>query len=97
MAGFDSLYTGITGLNAYQSWIDMISNNIANVDTTGFKGQMMTFADLFYQNQTFASAPTNTSGGVDGQQLGFGVKVNSVDTLFGQGGFQTTGVNSNLA
>ncbi|MBV8584357.1 MAG: flagellar hook-basal body complex protein [Candidatus Eremiobacteraeota bacterium] len=97
MAGFDSLYTGITGLNAYQSWIDMISNNIANVDTTGFKGQMMTFADLFYQNQTFASAPTNTSGGVDGQQLGFGVKVNSVDTLFGQGGLQTTGVNTNLA
>jgi flagellar hook protein FlgE len=97
MAGFDSLYTGISGLNAYQSWIDMISNNIANVDTTGFKGQMMTFADLFYQNQTFASAPTNTSGGVDGQQLGFGVKVNSVDTLFGQGGLQTTGVNTNLA
>jgi flagellar hook protein FlgE len=97
MAGFDSLYTGISGLNAYQSWIDMISNNIANVDTTGFKGQMMTFADLFYQNQTFASAPSNTSGGVDGQQLGFGVKVNSVDTLFGQGGLQTTGVNTNLA
>jgi len=97
MAGFDSLYTGISGLNAYQSWIDMISNNIANVDTTGFKGQMMTFADLFYQNQTFPSAPTNTNGGVDGQQLGFGVKVNSVDTLFGQGGMQTTGVNTNLA
>ncbi|HEY1977343.1 MAG TPA: flagellar hook-basal body complex protein [Candidatus Baltobacteraceae bacterium] len=97
MAGFDSLYTGISGLNAYQSWIDMISNNIANVDTTGFKGQMMTFADLFYQNQSFPSAPTNTSGGVDGQQLGFGVKVNSVDTLFGQGGLQTTGVNTNVA
>jgi flagellar hook protein FlgE len=97
MAGFDSLYTGISGLNAYQSWIDMISNNIANVDTTGFKGQMMTFADLFYQNQTFPSAPTNTSGGVDGQQLGFGVKVNSVDTLFGQGGMQTTGQNTDLA
>ncbi len=75
MSGFDSLYTGITGLNSYQSWIDMISNNIANVDTTGFKGQRMTFADLFYQNQTFPSAPTNTSGGINGQQLGFGVKV----------------------
>ncbi|HTA37769.1 MAG TPA: flagellar hook-basal body complex protein [Candidatus Acidoferrales bacterium] len=97
MAGFDSLYTGITGLNSYQSWIDMISNNIANVDTTGFKGQRMTFADLFYQNQTFPSAPTNTSGGVDGQQLGFGVKVNTVDTEFQQGGFQTTGLQSDLA
>lgn len=97
MAGFDSLYTGITGLNAYQSWIDMISNNIANVDTTGFKGQRMTFADLFYQNQTFASAPTNTNGGTDGQQLGYGVKVNTVDTEWGQGGLQTTGINTDLA
>jgi len=97
MAGFDSLYTGITGLNSYQSWIDMISNNIANVDTTGFKGQSMTFADLFYQNQTFASAPTTTNGGIDGQQLGFGVKVNTIDTNYAQGGFDTTGVNTNLA
>jgi flagellar hook protein FlgE len=97
MAGFDSLYTGITGLNAYQSWIDMISNNIANVDTTGFKGQSMTFADLFYQNQSFASAPTTTSGGVNGQQLGFGVKVNTVDTNFAQGGLDTTGDNNNVA
>lgn len=97
MAGFDSLYTGITGLNAYQSWIDLISNNIANVDTVGFKGQSMTFADLFYQNQTFPSAPTNTSGGVDGQQLGYGVKVNSVDTNWGEGGLQNTGVATNMA
>jgi flagellar hook protein FlgE len=97
MSGFDSLYTGITGLNSYQSWIDMISNNIANVDTTGFKGQRMTFADLFYQNQTFSSAPTDTSGGINGQQLGFGVKVNTVDTEFQQGGFQTTGLPSDLA
>jgi flagellar hook protein FlgE len=94
---FDSLFTGVTGLNAYQSWIDMISNNIANVDTTGFKGQRMTFADLFYQSQSFGSAPTNSSGGVDGQQLGLGVKVNTVDTEFAQGGLQTTGINTDLA
>jgi flagellar hook protein FlgE len=97
MAGFDSLYTGITGLNSYQSWIDMISNNIANVDTTGFKGQRMTFADLFYQNQTNASAPTGTNGGIDGQQLGFGVKVNTVDTEWQQGGLMTTGNPADLA
>jgi flagellar hook protein FlgE len=94
---FDSLYTGITGLNSYQSWIDMISNNIANVDTTGFKGQSMTFADLFYQNQGFATGPTTTNGGINPQQLGVGVKVNSIDTQFAQGGLQTTGVATNLA
>ena len=94
---FDSLYTGITGLNSYQAWIDMISNNIANVDTTGFKGQSMTFADLFYQNQGFATGPTTTNGGQNPQQLGVGVKVNTIDTLFAQGGLQTTGVNTDLA
>ena len=51
---FDSLFTGITGLNAYQSWIDMLSNNIANTATVGFKDQRMTFADLFYQQTSCA-------------------------------------------
>src|SRR5215469_11097160 len=94
---FDSLFTGISGLNAYQSQIDMISNNIANVGTVGFKGQRMTFADLFYQSQGFASAPTQTNGGVNPQELGLGVKVNTIDTNFAQGGLQTTGINSDLA
>jgi flagellar hook protein FlgE len=94
---FDSLFTGISGLNAYQSQIDMISNNIANVGTVGFKGQRMTFADLFYQSQGFASAPTQTNGGVNPQEVGLGVKVNTIDTNFAQGGLQTTGNNADLA
>lgn len=94
---FDSLFVGVSGLNAYQNQIDLISNNIANVGTTGYKGQRMTFQDLLYQNQSFASAPTNTSGGINGQQLGLGVKTGSIDTLFAQGGLQTTGVNTDLA
>ncbi|HLI97566.1 MAG TPA: flagellar hook-basal body complex protein [Candidatus Baltobacteraceae bacterium] len=95
--GFDSLFTGISGLDAYQSQIDMISNNIANVGTVGFKGQDMTFADLFYQSQGFASGPTQTNGGVDPMQTGLGVKVNSISTDFTQGGLETTGVNTDLA
>jgi flagellar hook protein FlgE len=94
---FDSLSTGISGLNAYQSWIDMISNNIANTSTTGFKGQRMTFADMFYQSQGFASGATQNSGGVNPQQLGLGVKVNTIDTQFAQGGLETTGVSTDLA
>ncbi len=94
---FDSLYTGITGLNAYQSWIDTISNNIANTATTGFKGQRMTFADQFYTSQGYASGPSATRGGVNPQQVGLGVKVNSVDTEFAQGGLETTGINTDLA
>lgn len=94
---FDSLFTGISGLNAYQSQIDLISNNIANVGTVGFKGQRMTFADLFYQSQGFASGPTQTTGGTNPKDLGIGVKVNSVDTNFTQGGLETTGINTDLA
>ena len=94
---FDSLFTGISGLNAYQSWIDMISNNIANTGTTGFKGQRMTFADLFYQQTGAPTGPTQTSGGVNPQDQGLGVKVNTIDTQFAQGGIETTGVNTDLA
>jgi flagellar hook protein FlgE len=96
--GFDSMFTGISGLNAYQSQIDMISNDIANVGTIGFKGQRMTFADMFYQSQDgYATAPSQTRGGVNPQEIGYGVKVNTIDTNFAQGGLQTTGVNTDLA
>ena len=94
---FDSLFTGISGLNAYQSQIDMISNNIANVGTVGFKGQRMTFADQYYQSLGYATGPSQTSGGVNPQDIGLGVKVNTVDTNFQQGGLETTGINTDLA
>ena len=94
---FDSLFIGVTGLNAFQNQIDVISNNIANTGTTGYKGQRVTFADLLYQQQGFSSAPTTTRGGVNPIDVGLGVKVNTVDTLFQQGGLETTGVNTDLA
>ena len=95
--GFDSLFIGVTGLTAYQNQIDVISNNIANVGTTGFKGQDVTFQDLLYQTQGYASAPTTTRGGINAVQVGDGVKIGSIDTNFSQGGLQTTGINTNLA
>jgi flagellar hook protein FlgE len=94
---FDSLFIGVTGLTAYQSQIDTISNNIANVGTVGYKGQDVTFQDLLYQNTGFASAPTTSNGGINAQQVGDGVKIGAIDTDFTQGGLQTTGINTNLA
>ena len=94
---FDSLFIGVTGLTAYQNQIDVISNNIANVGTVGYKGQNVTFQDLLYQNTSYASAPNQTRGGVNAQQVGDGVKIGSIDTDFSQGGMQTTGINTNLA
>lgn len=93
----DSMFIGVSGLEAYQNQIDVVSNNIANVGTTGYKGQDVNFQDLFYQTQAFATGPSQTTGGVNGQQLGLGVKIGSIDTNFTQGGLQTTGVNTNLA
>ena len=94
---FDSLFIGVTGLTSYQSQIDTISNNIANVGTVGYKGQDVTFQDLLYQNTGFASAPTTSNGGINAQQVGDGVKIGAIDTDFTQGGLQTTGINTNLA
>ncbi|HET7814893.1 MAG TPA: flagellar hook-basal body complex protein [Candidatus Baltobacteraceae bacterium] len=94
---YDALYTGISGLNAYQSQIDLISNNIANAGTTGFKAQRMTFVDAFYQTQQASTAPNNSNGGTNAQQVGVGVRIGSVDTNFQQGGLQTTGINTDLA
>ena len=94
---FDSLFIGVTGLESYQTQIDVISNNIANVGTTGFKSQRVNFQDLLYQTQSFPSAPTQTRGGVNGQDVGLGVKVGTIDTQFQQGGLNTTGVNTDLA
>jgi flagellar hook protein FlgE len=94
---FDSLFIGVSGLTAYQNQIDVISNNIANVGTVGYKGQDVTFQDLLYQSTGFASAPTQTLGGINAQQVGDGVKIGAIDTDFTQGGLQTTGINTNLA
>jgi flagellar hook protein FlgE len=87
---------GASGMDAYQAQIDVISNDIANVGTTAFKSQNLTFQDLFYQTQQSASAPTTTNGGVNAQQVGIGVKIGATDTDTSQGGVQTTGVNTNM-
>ncbi|MGH7716970.1 MAG: flagellar hook-basal body complex protein, partial [Vulcanimicrobiaceae bacterium] len=93
----DSLFTAVSGLNSYQNAIDVISNNIANVGTTGYKDQNITFQDLLYQTQAFATAPSQTLGGTDPQNEGLGVKTATIDNNFSQGGFDTTGINTDLA
>jgi flagellar hook protein FlgE len=96
MAG-DSLFVGVSGLDAYQDQIDVISNNIANTNTTGFKEQRVTFQDLLYQTQAFSTAPSSTRGGTNAVQNGLGIKVATTDSNFSQGGLETTGINTDLA
>ena len=92
-----SLFSGVSGLKSHQTRMDVIGNNIANVNTIGFKSSRVTFADTLYQTQTGASAPTDTVGGTNPKQIGLGVGVASIDLLFTDASTQATGKNTDLA
>ena len=91
-----SLYSGVSGLKGHQTRMDVIGNNIANVNTTGFKSGRVTFADTLSQTQSGASSATDTLGGTNPKQIGLGVGVASIDTLFTDGSIQSTGKNTDL-
>ncbi|HLO01854.1 MAG TPA: flagellar hook protein FlgE [Symbiobacteriaceae bacterium] len=92
-----SMYSSIQGLRAHQQRMDAIGNNIANVNTIGYKSQRVTFSSAFAQTLTGSLAPSATRGGVNAQQIGLGVGVGSIDSLMGQGSLQTTGQVTDLA
>jgi flagellar hook protein FlgE len=92
-----SLFTGISGLKAHQLKMDVISNNIANVNTVGYKKSRITFEDLFSQTLKYAAAPQDHRGGVNPMQVGSGVTSASIDQIFTQGSFENTGKNSDVA
>jgi flagellar hook protein FlgE len=84
------MYSAVSGLSAHQTKMNVIGNNIANVNTYGFKASRVTFSDVFYQTMNGASAPTASGGGTNPTQLGYGAKVNSVDVLNTRAGSATT-------
>lgn len=86
-----ALYSAASGMIAQQYNMDTISNNLANVNTTGFKGNMARFQDLVYQQLQAPGAPIGAATVPVGQQVGLGVKVGSSEKLFTQGSLQHTG------
>ncbi len=92
-----ALFTGVSGLNNHQTRMDVVGNNIANVNTTGFKRGRVNFEDLLSQNLSGAAKPSNEKGGVNPKQVGLGMIVGSIDTIHTQGALQTTGVNTDIA
>ena len=70
-----SLYSGVSGLQAHQTKMDVIGNNIANVNTYGFKSSRVTFSDIYYQTTRTATAGTTTSGGNNPSQIGYGASI----------------------
>lgn len=86
-----SLYSGISGLRAHQTMLDVTGNNIANVNTAGFKASSTQFQDTLSQLQQGASGPQAGTGGSNPAQIGLGVRVAGVTTNFSQGSSQSTG------
>ena len=91
-----SLFSGVSGLKSHQTRMDVIGNNIANVNTTGFKSSRTTFADTLSQTLSGASAPQDNLGGTNPKQIGLGTGVASIDLLFTDGSVQSTGKNTDL-
>ncbi len=97
MALIRSLNTAVSGLKAQQFRIEVIGNNIANVDTTAFKGARTDFSTILYQSRSFGSPPQGFLGGIDPIQVGHGAQVASTLTNFTQGPSEATGVVTDLA
>lgn len=85
-----SMYSGVAGMKGFQTKLDVIGNNIANVNTVGFKSSRVMFKDMLSQSMGGASAPTDTMGGVNPKQVGLGSTVSSIDTIHLGGSAQTT-------
>lgn len=92
-----SMFSGVSGLRTHQERMDVIGDNIANVNTIGFKGSTVNFAEMMSQTLEPSQAPTDDRGGTNPQQIGLGVDVASIDTDVTQGSLESTGVSTDLA
>jgi flagellar hook protein FlgE len=92
-----SLWAGVSGLTNHQTRMDVLGNNIANVNTNGFKKGRVTFQDMLSQTLSGAAKPTDEVGGVNPQQVGLGMMVSTIDTIQTQGALQSTGVMTDVA
>jgi flagellar hook protein FlgE len=92
-----SLYAGVSGLKNHQVKMNVIGDNIANVNTIGYKAGRVNFQEALVQNYKGAGRPNSISGGTNPLQLGLGMQVATIDNLFLQGGLETTGQITDLA
>ncbi|MZP30539.1 flagellar hook-basal body complex protein [Heliobacterium undosum] len=92
-----SLFSGVTALRNHQTRMDVIGNNIANVNTIGFKKSRVTFSDALNQTVRGAAAPQGGRGGTNPMQVGLGMNIATMETVFTPTSVQGTGKNSDLA
>lgn len=85
-----SMYSGVSGLRIHQTKMDVIGNNIANVNTVGFKASRVTFGEVFSQTVQGASGANENTGGTNPMQIGLGATISSIDVDMGEGAAQRT-------
>jgi len=92
-----SLFSGVSGLQSHQVAMDVESNNIANVNTTGYKYSRANFSDLLAQTKAIATAPQGQLGGKNPVQVGLGSSVSSMTRIFSQGSVENSDKNTDVA
>jgi flagellar hook protein FlgE len=97
--GLEAMYSAISGLQGDSTWLDVIGNNISNVNTTAYKASRLEFSNQISNNLNSGTGdnPAEGLGGTNPEQVGLGVKVASIDTLFTQGQLQQTGITTDIA
>ncbi|MEW6619744.1 MAG: flagellar hook-basal body complex protein [bacterium] len=92
-----SFFSGVSGLKSHLMWLDVIGENLANINSTGFKRSSVSFEDILNQNLKSAVAPRENVGGILPKQVGLGTNLVTIQTVFTQGQLQPTGRNTDLA
>ena len=92
-----SMFAGVSGLRSHQTMMDVVGNNIANVNTAGYKSAQVTFEEALAQTLQGPAGAGTARGGTNPLQIGLGVKVSSIDGVFTQGATQVTGRPTDLA
>ncbi len=92
-----SLFSAISGMRNHMSFMDVVGNNIANVNTIAYKSSRVTFQDILGQTIKGASSPQNGRGGTNPAQIGLGMNLGGIDTIMTQGSIQSTGKLTDFA
>jgi flagellar hook protein FlgE len=91
------MLSAVSALRNHQVYMDVVANNIANINTIGFKSNRVSFQEVMAQTLRAGSGPQGDRGGLNPMQIGLGMTVGSLDTVFTQGGLQATGKQTDLA
>jgi len=92
-----AMYAAISGLDAHQGLLDVTANNLANIDTIGYKAQRMTFVNSLSELMAGGAGQTSTNGGTNPEQIGLGVQIGSVDNIMAPASLESTGNTLDVA